>query len=534
MSKIFNVTGVCLPNTHYMVDIKDKLKEIKVLIDNGEYFTINRARQYGKTTTLNALNNYLQSDYIVISMDFQYMGAASFAQETTFSSTFADYFVEKMRASLSSSSEELKEILNELAKEAKSGKGDITLYQLFKFIRRIFELVDKPIVLMIDEVDSASNNQVFLDFLATLRVNYLNRENTPTFQSVVLVGVYNIKNLRTKIRPADEHKNNSPWNIAADFDVDMSLSLTGIKGMLADYENDYHTGMNIEEMAALIHDYTSGYPFLVSRLCKYIDEKVANSEDYSDKKAAWTNSGFQVAYRMILTDDSTLFQSLTGKLDSNPELNEMIYELLFLGKEREFNTDNNVIALASMFGFIKKYQGNVAIANRIFETRLYNRFLSTNEMQKSEIYNAALSDKSQFIENGHLNMRLILEKFVVHFDDLYGDNDETFYEDDGRRFFLLYLRPIIKGTGNYYVESRTRNRRQTDVIVDYRGKQYIIELKHWHGKEYNKRGEEQLLDYLNFYHLDLGYMLSFNFNKKKMIGVQEIVLGDKVLVEAVV
>ena len=30
------------------------------------------------------------------------------------------------------------------------------------------------------------------------------------------------------------------------------------------------------------------------------------------------------------------------------------------------------------------------------------------------------------------------------------------------------------------------------------------------------------------------YMLSFNFNKKKELGVREIVLGDKVLVEAVV
>lgn len=29
-------------------------------------------------------------------------------------------------------------------------------------------------------------------------------------------------------------------------------------------------------------------------------------------------------------------------------------------------------------------------------------------------------------------------------------------------------------------------------------------------------------------------MLSFNFNKKKEIGVKEIVLGDKLIVEAVV
>ena len=30
------------------------------------------------------------------------------------------------------------------------------------------------------------------------------------------------------------------------------------------------------------------------------------------------------------------------------------------------------------------------------------------------------------------------------------------------------------------------------------------------------------------------YILSFNFNKKKQIGVKEVVVGEKVLVEAVV
>ena len=48
--KRFNVTGACDPQLHYMVDIKDRLEEIKKLIDQGAYFTINRARQYGKTT----------------------------------------------------------------------------------------------------------------------------------------------------------------------------------------------------------------------------------------------------------------------------------------------------------------------------------------------------------------------------------------------------------------------------------------------------------------------------------------------------
>lgn len=131
-------------------------------------------------------------------------------------------------------------------------------------------------------------------------------------------------------------------------------------------------------------------------------------------------------------------------------------------------------------------------------------------------------------------MELLSERFVLHWGDLYSSADEKFIEDNGRKFFLLYLKPIINGVGNYYIESRTRDNGRTDVIVDYRGIQYITELKIWHGEEYNKRGEEQLVNYLDAYHIQKGYLLSFNFNKKKTTGVRRIVIGDKLLIEAVV
>ena len=76
-----------------------------------------------------------------------------------------------------------------------------------------------------------------------------------------------------------------------------------------------------------------------------------------------------------------------------------------------------------------------------------------------------------------------------------------FLEEEGRLYYLLYLRPIINGTGNYYIEAQTRDQTQTDIIVDYLGKQYVIELKIWRGDEYNKRGEKQLAEYLDYYHL---------------------------------
>ena len=70
--------------------------------------------------------------------------------------------------------------------------------------------------------------------------------------------------------------------------------------------------------------------------------------------------------------------------------------------------------------------------------------------------------------------------------------------------------------------------------MDYAGEQFIVEMKIWRGNEYNVRGEKQLTGYLDYFHQKKGYMLSFNFNKKKEIGVRTITLGDKTIVEAVV
>ena len=35
MSKVFNTTAVCIPEEHYMVNIAQRLQEIKALVDDG-------------------------------------------------------------------------------------------------------------------------------------------------------------------------------------------------------------------------------------------------------------------------------------------------------------------------------------------------------------------------------------------------------------------------------------------------------------------------------------------------------------------
>lgn len=60
--KKFNTAGLCIPQYHYMADVSNKINHIiREYIEEEEYFTINRARQYGKTTILYLLQESLKA-----------------------------------------------------------------------------------------------------------------------------------------------------------------------------------------------------------------------------------------------------------------------------------------------------------------------------------------------------------------------------------------------------------------------------------------------------------------------------------------
>ena len=118
--------------------------------------------------------------------------------------------------------------------------------------------------------------------------------------------------------------------------------------------------------------------------------------------------------RILLGESNPLFDSLVNKLEDYPELDKMLRELLFKGKEIPYVIGIRSIEMALMFGFVKVRDHLVCVANRIFETLLYNLFLASPDIQQDRIYDAAVKDKNLFIENGQLNMKRILERFVVH------------------------------------------------------------------------------------------------------------------------
>lgn len=526
MNKTFNIVGACYPEENYMVNMESRLNEIERLVDDKKYFTINRARQYGKTTLLNLMVQSLSRKYTVFSVSFEGLGDSVFEKESSFCGMICKLLYDAIRYDEVPA---LEAPLKGIVYDAAQSNRIEDLFGLSTMISDLCGAAERPVVLMIDEVDQASGHKVFLDFLGMLRSKYLKRTTRPVFQSVILAGVYDIKNLKQRIRRDREHQYNSPWNIAAEFCVDMSFTAADIAGMLQDYAADNNMKMDIHKIAAEIYGYTSGYPYLVSKICKLIDD----TKDGQTESGNWSKEGVSEAVKILLKEPGTLFDDMRKKIADYPELRKIIYAILFRGESYPYNPDNFAIDIGSMFGFITERDGQAVIANRIFETRLYNLFLS-EEMTNSITYQNGELEKNHFIKNGMLDMELVLKKFMQHFHDIYGESTEKFVEENGRRIFLLYLKPIINGVGNYYIEAQTRDQTRTDIIVDYLGNQFVIEIKIWRGEAYNRRGEKQLTEYLDYYHLNYGYLLSFNFNKNKKTGIKEIVIGNRAVLEVVV
>ena len=485
-----------------MVDISNKLAQIRELIDYEEYFTINRGRQYGKTTTLFMLAQELRDEYVVIRLTFE---AAT--NEDLFKNeiSFCQGFLEKISEALELTGHE------EVYYESWKNSDVKTFKMLGKHITNMCK--NDKVVLMIDEVDKASNNLLFLGFLSMLRSKFLSRREGLdfTFHSVILAGVYDIKNIKLKMISEGIHSPtdfegkiyNSPWNIAIDFEVDMSFSSKEIETMLIDYENDHQTGMDTPSIAEEIHFYTGGYPVLVSRICRYMDEKLKQ----------WHVSSVRESVRLLVGEtENPLFRGLSQNLEGYAQVYKLLYEVLIVGKNYHFTPDNPAVDLAYRYGYIKKVKERVKVSNKIFEMRLDNYFI-TKDMLASDSTHSNASWATDMTRGGRFNMKMCLERFQVHWKELYNEKDGEFLERQCRLIFMSYLKPLLNGEGFYHLESESTDERRMDLVVTYGNERFIVELKIWRGEAYHQEGVEQLLGYMDKYSEEKGYLLIFDFRK---------------------
>lgn len=517
MAKEFNITGTCIPNLHFMADLNAKLKETLALVEKGKYFTINRPRQYGKTTLLSSLRQALmkKDNYLALNISFEGIGDEVFQKEESFVKTFLELLALEAAHSAESG------LADWLNAKAQTPTG---LQYLSRTISDLVGKVGKRVVLMIDEVDKNSNNQLFVSFLGLLRNKFLaameNRD--ATFHSIILAGVYDIKTLKFKLRPDAEQKYNSPWNIAADYKVDMNLHPQEIKPMLVEYASDRNVEMDSEAIAEQLFYYTSGYPFLVSKLCKVFDEEILPSK----KKREWTEQDVDLAASRAVTETNTNFDNLVKNLENSPELFQLAYRLVIQSEVLPFNIHDPLVNLGVIQGIFSNGSG-LNIHNRIYREVIAN-YMASRIINSANRPDELIQYPGTYLaSDGNLDMEKLLLRFQSFMKEEYSKQDRDFLERQGRLLFLAFLKPILNGQGYSFKEPQISEERRLDVVITFYQHRYVAELKVWRGDSAHTRGLDQLAGYLDRLDLDQGFLIIFDHSAVKSWRHEQFVVAGK-------
>jgi hypothetical protein len=293
----------------------------------------------------------------------------------------------------------------------------------------------------------------------------------------------------------------------------MEFNPDEIAYMLRQYSEAESVKMDFEELSQKLYYYTSGYPFLVSKLCKNIAEDILPTKE---DKSCWTLDDLEQSVQLILKENNTNFDSLIKNLENHEDLYDLVYAVLIDGAIIPFNPDESATRLGRMYGIFKE-NGSLKIHNKIYEQRIYN-FMVANQLKKMLKERSSKNRYlgSQFVlDDGSLDLERVLRKFQAFMKEQYSQKDNRMLEREWRLIFLAFLKPILNGQGHDFKEVETSEEKRLDVVVTYLQWKYILELKRWSGEKSHQKGLKQLADYLDIHEVKKGWLLIFDERKNK-------------------
>jgi len=284
--------------------------------------------------------------------------------------------------------------------------------------------------------------------------------------------------------------------------------------MLLDYVETTGRKMDIKAVSEKIHFWTNGYPFLVSKLCKMVDEELLPKRENKN----WDIVDIEWAVSKLMQEMNTLFESLAKNLEDIPKLFELIKSVLVGHEEISFSLMDPIINFAKLYGMIIPDEYNkIRIHNKIFEEVMTEYFVTKIMLSNYEILNKV---KEPYIKkDGNLDFRMVMLKFQETIKEKYNSHDylksDKFLENELRMLFMVFLKPILNGIGFCFKEVQTGAEKRLDLVVLFKKQKFVVEMKIWRGDEYHKAGIIQLKDYMQAESVQEGYMLISNKNRTK-------------------
>lgn len=467
--RFFNTEGPVNCTDHYCLPplTRFDLEEILALIAQKKYFLLHAPRQTGKTTCLLALADYLnrQGDYHAVYANIE--AAQALREDVAQAQAIMVSDIARW-AGLIGDDHVAAGLARQVLADTPHGGA------LGAFLTRWCQQLDKPLVLLLDEVDALIGDTL-ISLLRQLRAGYPTRPDAFP-QSLILCSVRDLQDYR--IQASSEKSiitGGSAFNIKAE-----SLRLGDfhrheVDALLAEHTTE--TGQNFTpEALELIWELTMGQPWLVNALAYATTWR---DKAGRDRSRPITAEQVREAKEALILRRVTHLDQLADKL-REPRVRRVV-EPMLRGAELEGVATLDDVQYTVDLGLVRRGPAGPQIANPIYREVVPRELTVITQMNFE-----AVQRTTWYVD---LDGRLNLPRLLAAFQQFFRENAEIWldrfdYREAGPQLLMqAFLQRIVNGGGRVDREYGL-GRRRTDLCIvwNYPGgvQRGVIELKLLH------------------------------------------------------
>ena len=497
--RFFNTTGPVRAEQNYCIPPLGRLNldDVLTLVRRQRYFVLHAPRQTGKTSALLALRDLLNGG-----------GAGAFR------CVYAN--VELAQAARENVREAMRAILSELARRARTTLGDESLARLWpaaletagpngalvEVLSRWSEIDPKPLVLLIDEIDSLIGDTL-LSVLRQLRAGYDQRpEGFP--HSLVLCGVRDVRDYRIHSSAEKEIvTGGSAFNIKARSFRLGDFSQVEVHALLTQHTEETGQAFTPEALDTMWVQ-TQGQPWLVNALA---DEACSGNEAGRSRDRAITADDLFEAREQLIARRETHLDQLADKLQED-RVRRVVEPLLSGGEENKSSARD--LEYVRDLGLIAQHRP-LRIANPVYAEVIPRELtwaVQETLPQETAWYVDADGglDAARLLAAFQAFFREHSEHWVARFD----------YQEAGPQLLLQAFLQRVVNSGGRIEREYGLGRGRTDLLIVWpqgeRTRKFVVECKVLHkGLDATIReGLRQTLGYLDRSAAEAGHLVVFD------------------------
>ena len=497
--RFFNTTGPVRPQEHYCIPPLSRLNldDVLTLVRDKRYFVLHAPRQTGKTSALLALRGLLNEG-----------GAGEYR------CVYAN--VEMAQAARENVEGAMRAILSELARRARTTLRDESLADLWpraletggpngaliEVLSRWSEADPKPLVLLIDEIDSLVGDTL-LSVLRQLRAGYDQRPDAFP-QSVVLCGVRDVRDYR--IHSGTEKEiiaGGSAFNIKAESLRLGDFSEDEVRALIEQHTEETGQTFAAEALDA-VRTQTQGQPWLVNALCH---QACFRNVAGRDRNRTITADDLFEAREQLISRRETHLDQLADKLQEDRV--RRVVEPLLSGGDENVSSARDLEYVRDL-GLIAQHRP-LRIANPIYAEVIPREL--TWAVQETLAQEAAWYVDA----GGGLDVARLLAAFQAFFREHSEHWVARFdYQEAGPQLLLQAFLQRVVNSGGRIEREYGLGRGRTDLLILWphgeRTRRFVVECKVLHkGLDTTIRdGVEQTLGYMDRSAAEAGHLVIFD------------------------